>query len=54
VVLQEVRSDAATALLRMELLRRQHPERAIARAIEFLRCAVGELDCLASGESDGE
>lgn len=54
VVLQEVKSDAATALLRLELLRRHHPDRAIARAIEFLRCAVGELDGLASGETDGD
>jgi len=52
VVLQEVKSDAAMALLRLELLRRQHHEPAIARAIEFLRCAVGELEALASGESD--
>jgi hypothetical protein len=52
VVLQEVKSDAAMALLRLELLRRQHQEPAIARAIEFLRCAVGELDALARGESD--
>ena len=51
VVLQEVKSDAAMALLRLELLRRQHHEQAIARAIEFLRCAVGELEALASGEN---
>ncbi|HET6151219.1 MAG TPA: hypothetical protein VFH68_27025 [Polyangia bacterium] len=54
VVLQEVKSDAAMALLRLELLRRQHQEPAIGRAIEFLRCAVGELEALANGESDGE
>ena len=54
VVLQEVKSDAATALLRLELLRRQHHQPAIARAVEFLRCAVGELEALASGESDSE
>lgn len=54
VVLQEVRHDAAMALLRLELLRRQHPEGAIARATEFLRCAVGELDALATGESDAD
>jgi hypothetical protein len=53
VVLQEVKHDAAMALLRLELLRRQHPEPAIARATEFLRCAVGELDALAAGDSDG-
>jgi hypothetical protein len=52
VVLQEVKHDAAMGLLRLELLRRQHPEGAIARAIEFLRCAVGELDALAAGEAD--
>jgi hypothetical protein len=52
VVLQEVKHDAAMALLRLELLRRQHPAGAIARATEFLRCAVGELDALAAGESD--
>jgi hypothetical protein len=54
VVLQEVKSDAAMALLRLELLRRQHHEPAIARAIEFLRCAVGELEALANGESDSD
>ena len=54
VVLQEVKSDAAMALLRLELLRRQHHQPAIARAVEFLRCAVGELEALASGESDSE
>jgi hypothetical protein len=54
VVLQEVKSDAATALLRLELLRRQHNEPAIARSIEFLRCAVGELEALANGESDSD
>ena len=52
VGLQEVKHAAAMALLRLELLRRQHPARAIARATEFLRCAVGELDALAAGESD--
>jgi hypothetical protein len=52
VVMQEVKHDAAMALLRLELLRRQHPAGAIARATEFLRCAVGELDALATGESD--
>jgi len=52
VVLQEVKHDSAAALLRLELVRRQHPEPAIARATEFLRCAVGELEALASGESD--
>jgi hypothetical protein len=52
VVLQEVKHDAAMALLRLELLRRQNPARAIARATEFLRCAVGELDALAAGTSD--
>ncbi len=52
VVLQEVKHDSAAALLRLELLRRQHPEPAIVRATEFLRCAVGELEALASGESD--
>jgi hypothetical protein len=49
VVLQEVKSDAAMALLRLELLRRQQQEPAIARAIEFLRSAVTELDTLAGG-----
>ncbi len=47
VVLQEIKTDVAAALLRLELLRREQPHPAIVRATEMLRLAIGDLDGLA-------
>jgi hypothetical protein len=47
VVLQEIQSDVAAALLRLELLRREQPHPAIVRAAEMLRLAIADLDTFA-------
>ena len=48
VVLQEIKTDVAAALLRLELLRREQPDPAIGRAAEMLRLAIGDLDGFAA------
>jgi hypothetical protein len=47
VVLQEIKTDVAAALLRLELLRREQAHPAIVRATEMLRLAIGDLDSVA-------
>ncbi len=47
VVLQEIKTDVAAALLRLELMRREQPDPAIVRAVDMLRIVVGDLDSLA-------
>jgi hypothetical protein len=44
VVLQEIEDDLESALIRLDVLRRGLAEPAIARAIDWLRCAVLELN----------
>ncbi len=50
VVLQEIKTDVAAALLRLELLRREQPHPAIVRAVEMLRLAIGDLEGFADDE----
>jgi hypothetical protein len=51
VVLQEIKTDVAAALLRLELLRREQPDPAIVRAAELLRLAIGDLDGFAAAQA---
>jgi hypothetical protein len=51
VVLQEIKTDVAAALLRLELLRREQPHPAIVRATELLRLAIGDLDGFADEQA---
>lgn len=51
VVLQEIKTDVAAALLRLELLRREQPDPAIVRAAEMLRLAIGDLDGFAEAQT---
>ena len=51
VVLQEIKTDVAAALLRLELLRREQPHPAIVRAAEMLRLAIGDLDGFADEQT---
>ena len=51
VVLQEIKTDVAAALLRLELLRREQPDPAIVRAAELLRLAIGYLDGFAEAQA---
>jgi len=52
VVLQEIKTDVAAALLRLELLRREQPHPAIIRATEMLRLAIGDLDGFADEQTE--
>jgi len=52
VVLQEIKTDVAAALLRLELLRREQPHPAIVRATELLRLAIGDLVGFADEQGD--
>ena len=54
VVLQEIKTDVAAALLRLELLRREQPHPAIVRAAEMLRLAIADLDDFADERADDE
>jgi hypothetical protein len=54
VVLQEIKTDVAAALLRLELLRREQPHPAIVRATELLRLAIGDLDGFADEQTAEE
>jgi hypothetical protein len=51
VVLQEIKTDVAAALLRLEVLRREQPHPAIVRATELLRLAIGDLDVFADEQT---
>jgi hypothetical protein len=48
-VLDEIKTDLETALIRLEVLRQQQHEPAIERAAEMLRSAACELESLPSG-----
>jgi Fe-S-cluster formation regulator IscX/YfhJ len=51
VVLQEIKTDVAGALLRLEILRREQPHPAIVRATEMLRLAIADLDGFADDQT---
>ncbi len=51
VVLQEIKTDVAAALLRLEVLRREQPDPAIVRAAEMLRLAIADLDGFAEAQA---